>query len=766
MPLTDLDRIAAQRLKPRAVTLWQALTALRSCVSFMNSGAHPDDETTAMLAAMRFRDGIDISFACANRGEGGQNALGPEITRDLGTIRTAEMERAADIIDLRHYWLSETPEDTIFDFGFSKLGTETLEKWGHARTLARFVHIVRRERPDMLCPTFLDIPGQHGHHRAMTALAHEVVRAAADPAFPSDLPPWRIAKLYLPAWSGAGDAYDDDLPPPPATVTVAGADSDPVTGWSFAQIGQQSRAFHQTQGMGHWIDGAGQDWPLHLVDGGKEASLFDGLPRTLSDLPATGPLAEHLGRAHASCEAAIAAWPSAEAVLKAASEALDHIWAAQSEMGEAFARDHGHRLSRKEEQLARIRAIAAGANPRLTLAQDVVRPGGSVGYVAHGGELVLPDGWTPTDDTITLPRTAKPSDPYPDTYLPGITAHGPALCVAVTAHGVTSETLHPAEQPLVVLPSHSARLDPEAAILNLANNARDIPLQITDIVPGDAAAELTLPKGWRHEDGRVIAPDDLRAGKYTLPLTLDGTDAQAVRIMHYPHTGPRMRAEDATLTVRAMTIALPEGRIAYVGGGSDRVDVWLRRAGVTLDTLEGADLTAERLAGYDTLLIGIFALRTRPKLAALMPRVHDWVQAGGNLVTLYHRPWDAWDPAHTPPRPLEIGKPSLRWRVTDERAEVTHLLPDHPLLTTPNQIGPQDWAEWDKERGLYFAKSWDAAYAPLLSMADRDEAPHQGALLSAEIGKGRHTHCALILHHQLDKLVPGAYRLLANMLHR
>ncbi|MFP3442001.1 PIG-L family deacetylase, partial [Pantoea sp. SIMBA_133] len=87
------------------------------CVSFMNTGAHPDDETSEMLAALALRDGISLSFACANRGEGGQNAIGSEVTHDLGVVRTAEMERAADVLNLNLYWLSETPDDTIFDFG-------------------------------------------------------------------------------------------------------------------------------------------------------------------------------------------------------------------------------------------------------------------------------------------------------------------------------------------------------------------------------------------------------------------------------------------------------------------------------------------------------------------------------------------------------------------------------------------------------------------------------------------------------------------------
>ena len=61
------------------------------------------------------------------------------------------------------------------------------------------------------------------------------------------------------------------------------------------------------------------------------------------------------------------------------------------------------------------------------------------------------------------------------------------------------------------------------------------------------------------------------------------------------------------------------------------------------------------------------------------------------------------------------------------------------------------------------AQAFTAAYKPLLAMSDAGEDPLTGSLLSAEIGKGRHTHTSLVLHHQLDKLVPGAFRLLANL---
>jgi hypothetical protein len=113
---------------------------------------------------------------------------------------------------------------------------------------------------------------------------------------------------------------------------------------------------------------------------------------------------------------------------------------------------------------------------------------------------------------------------------------------------------------------------------------------------------------------------------------------------------------------------------------------------------------------------------------------------------------------------LEIGQPSLRWRVTNENAPVTILAHDHPLLRTPNQIDDADWAHWHKERGLYFAKDWDAAYTPLVAMRDADEAPLKGAILAADVGEGRHIHTSLILHHQMEKLTPGAFRIMANLL--
>lgn len=770
MPLTPQQRIADDRQMPRSIALWRALQPLRSIVRFMNTGAHPDDETSAMLAALIFRDGVNISYACANRGEGGQNDIGPEVTEDLGTVRTAEMERAADVLDMPLYWLSETPDDLIFDFGFSKLGTETMEKWTRERVLSRFVDIIRMERPDIICPTFLDIPGQHGHHRAMTEAAHEVFDLAADPSFEGGgHEVWQVSKLYLPAWSGAGGAYDDEVPPPPATVTVDGKGVEELSGWTWERIGQHSRWYHKTQGMGHWVrSGDERNWPLHLARsrvGENENVVTDNLPQTLRDLEGDGPMQAGLVSAQLAINDAIEAFPDRAAIVKAASAAHRALMKIDPPASMR------HHIFVKRAQLARVIRLASGADVRAWLEDDVLQPGQTTGLTLdvrppeHGDIAItmdMPLDWQSDGQSITVSKLAAPSNPYPAIYDP---LDPPSPAIHVEVNGAKSAL--PLETPPLVLPKVRAALSHDKGVINLAGEERSFSLSLSGSSGGDPSFDL--PEGWSQNwntgEVTITAPDDLTADLYTLPLLLDGKLAHTVRQFNYSHIAPRLRAFPAELKLRAVHVELPTGRIGYIGAGNETVADWLAALGCDVVVLDEEALALpSAFEGLDSLLIGVFANRFRPDLRARMPDVHAWVKVGGNLVTLYHRPWDNWDPDTTPPARLEIGQPSLRWRVTDEKAEVTHLAPDHPLLTAPNPIGKDDWADWHKERGLYFAKSWDAAYAPLLQMSDPGEEPHKGALLSAQIGEGRHTHCCLILHHQMEKLTPGAFRLMANLL--
>jgi hypothetical protein len=102
--------------------------------------------------------------------------------------------------------------------------------------------------------------------------------------------------------------------------------------------------------------------------------------------------------------------------------------------------------------------------------------------------------------------------------------------------------------------------------------------------------------------------------------------------------------------------------------------------------------------------------------------------------------------------------------VSEEDAAVTILAPDDPLFTTPNRITAADFNGWVEQRGSKFWTEWDAAYTPLLECHDRGQAPQRGGWLHARYGKGHYSYVAYAFHRQLPFGVPGAYRLMANLL--
>lgn len=786
--MTDPDRLAAEAA--RLSDLHAALLPLRSVAGFMQTGAHPDDETSSLLALLRHRHGMRLSFACSTRGEGGQNAIGDARGPDLAALRTREMERAAEALGTVLYWLTPGGDDPAVDFRFSKSGEETLARWGHERVLERLVRVLRTERPDCVCPTFLDVPGQHGHHRAMTRIAREAFDLAGDPAaFPAHaaggLAPWSAGKFYLPAWSGAGDSYDDTEPPPPATLALDVGDTDPALGVPYVRIGEWSRRFHLTQGMGRWIDAGPRPRPLHLAasrvgPAGPEQAIADGLPATLADLAADAPA---LREAHAAVADALALPPQDAGLARCLADALTHVRRALDAMPQAH--PQRHRVLRKQDQLARALVLAAGVRASLA-APDAVAAGTPVRLrplIEGPGRAMgidVPPGFALDAAGNLSVADAAAARMVPLVYDPAAPADRPVLRVGVTVAGVEAEAPFPAPHPVAAVPALALvpqadgilinRLaPPPAPLLRLhARGAAGVTagiglsslpgLQATParvaLAPGDAVAvDLSL----------TCQPDRL-PDRATLDLQVDGAAAERSWAGTHAHLGTVHRVSSARITVAAVDCAIAPGtRVAYVGGGNDRVDHWLRSAGIAVESLPHGALAGTDLAGFSTVLVGIFAFGMRADLAAAVPALHGFVRRGGHLVTLYHRPGDNWDPDATPLARLDIGRPSLRYRVTDAAAPVAHLLPDHPLLRGPNPIGPADWAGWVRERGLYFARAWDPAYAALLELADPGEAPQQGALLSGTFARGRHTHVALALHTELDALTPGAVRLMANL---
>ncbi|PQA75275.1 PIG-L family deacetylase [Brucella oryzae] len=791
--LTARQRIERQKSSPALVRLHRALSRLRSTVTLMHTGAHPDDEQSGLMAYMRFELGMRVVIACSTRGEGGQNALGPERGGALGVIRSREMEEAARILDCDVHWLGHGPDDSVHDFGFSKDGDGTFAHWGEEKTVERLVRAYRTERPDIVLPTFLDVPGQHGHHRAMTRAAEMAIQLAADPnAFPEHfaegLTPWQVAKFYLPAWSGGGDTYDDELPPPDTTLMIHAAGRDPATGADFDRIGEWSRACHATQGMGHWPEMPKVEWPLHLKlpNSHSETTIIDGLPDTLAALAEINGLAlesrKQLRDAHSSIEQAMTAFPDREAIVKNLVEAAKSLKAFLTSAPEDFLVQHRHRLERKLREIDAALIEATSLFERVYLDEPILPRGGETRLVVEYGpgaveiaataEAILPQGCSITGEhrmpgreilAVTLARDAALSPLFEPAWR-SLGGNGQAFIrLKAQFDGHLAECSFDLEEPLAIVPPVSLKIAPPAIVISGQRG----PLPIELLAHGPAK-QITFASsnGWEVKvDGSnafLHGPSDPAPGLTCLPASVDGIPAWQTHIASYPHIGKNVWREPAVLPILALDVKLPDARIGYIGNGADNVGLWLKRMGLDVTDIEPHHLAGD-LSGFTTIVVGIFSFGVRNDLAAATEKLHRFVENGGHLVTLYHRPSDGWHPDRTPPRRLTIGSPSLRWRVTNPCAAVTVLAPDHPLLVAPNIIDRDDWEGWHKERGLYFASAWDDAYQPLLSMHDEGEQPLFGALVSAQIGKGRHTHTSLVLHHQLDKLVPGAFRLIANL---
>ncbi len=795
--LTPRERIERQMADPWLIRLHRRLSALKSTVTVMHTGAHPDDEQNGLLAYFRMELGMRTIIACSTRGEGGQNALGPERLGALGVIRSRELEEAARVIDADISWLGHGPADLIHDFGFSKDGDQTFGRWGQQRIIERLVRAYRKERPDIVIPTFLDVPGQHGHHRAMTRAARSAIALAADPSaypehFSEGLKPWKVAKFYLPAWSGGGDTYDDEVPPPETTLTINAAGKEPATGAEYDRIGEWSRYYHASQGMGHWPKRAQELWPLHLElsDAAKreESSILDNLPSTLAALAGVAGLDSESQKALVEAEKAInraiAAFPDTREITRSLLDAAALLQKVDEAAASEFTDLHGHRITRKRAEVDAAILTALNLFERAYAEPAEIVPGGetslSVELSDRAAEFdikvtpVLPSGVSSSirslGQTVVFSLAADQTTAVSGLYQPdwkaaGGNGHG-FVRVAATLEGREVSALFDLEEPFFVTPAQSLTLSPDAFLVPLGQG-RDTHVFQALVKGADTPISFRGAGGWnvnRSGDGWVAErTGEGAAGLSQLEAISGSQPAFQVTPIAYPHIGRARFLAPSVMKILSLDLKLPKGaRIGYVGGGADRVGSWLSRMGLDVTELDAQALGGD-LSSFTTIVVGIFAFGIRRDLTAATEKLHRFVENGGHLVTLYHRPTDGWNPETTPVRRLEIGKPSLRWRVTDPTAEVTVLLPDHPLLAGPNIIGAADWAGWDKERGLYFASRWDDVYEPLLAMHDVDEQPLKGALVSGVIGKGRHTHTSLVLHHQMDKLVPGAFRLMANL---
>jgi len=342
-------------------------------------------------------------------------------------------------------------------------------------------------------------------------------------------------------------------------------------------------------------------------------------------------------------------------------------------------------------------------------------------------------------------------------------------------------------EPVLLAPLLSVALDrPTMAWPAEATGARSVTVRVVNLSPLPQEGVVTLegPAGWTVVPAEF--PLSVEAGAegavvfQVTPPEGAGGDASRERVrfgasvrlptgqvlsdgfvlIQYPHIDPTPLRIPATLEVTRVPVSVREGlRVGYVTGPGDGVVEALRDLGVEVEPLDEAGLRNADLSRYHTLVIGTRAYETRQDLVAANPRVLTFARGGGTVVVLYNK--YEYPEAGVAPYPLEMARPHDR--ITQADAPVTFLDPMHPLLRGPNPLAASDFEGWVQERGLYFLRRWDAAYTPLLEMQDPGLDPMQGGLVVARVGEGAYVYTGLALFRQLPAGVPGAFRILANL---
>ncbi len=264
------------------------LLRLSTTARLMQVVAHPDDEDGGLLTLEARGHGVSTLLMTLNRGEGGQNKIGSNLSNVLGVVRTEEL-LASD----QHYGVQDR-FSRVADFGFSKTPDETFQKWGgHDVALADMVRVIRTFRPDVLVARFSGTERDgHGNHQASGILTKEAFRAAADPKrFPEQigegLEPWQAKKLYrgnVCPW-GSMTCPDKDW-----TVKFNTGERDPNLGMSYIQFAMEGLRHQLSQGAANWTVDPGDRFTFYqLIDStissaanknGHETGFFDGIDTT------------------------------------------------------------------------------------------------------------------------------------------------------------------------------------------------------------------------------------------------------------------------------------------------------------------------------------------------------------------------------------------------------------------------------------------------------------------------------------------------------
>ncbi len=337
-------------------------------------------------------------------------------------------------------------------------------------------------------------------------------------------------------------------------------------------------------------------------------------------------------------------------------------------------------------------------------------------------------------------------------------------------------------QPLQVVPAVSVAVTPAAGVVPSGEKSFVVKAQLRGDRGGggEGVVRMEAPKGWRLMPEAAPWKRNGVTATATVPFTVEpdrigaesGYKLSAVAsfggkeyregfaAVGYPGIVRDHLYSPATYRARGVEVTVPAGlRVAYLPGTGDAVEVSMGDIGIPATTVSVADIAAGKLAGFDALVMGVRSYAAHRGLPTVTGKLTDFASAGGVVVVQYQSGEYTSGDA---PYPMSMGG-GLAERVVEEDSRVQLLEPSSQVLSWPNRITEKDFQGWVEERGHGFMREWDPRYEAVTEVHDAGQDPQRGGLLVARVGKGAYVYCAYALYRQMPEGVPGAFRLMANM---
>lgn len=777
--------------------------------SVLYVGAHPDDENNALLPWLAKEKLYRTAYLSLTRGDGGQNLLGDEQGIELGLIRTQELLAARRVDGAEQYFTR------AYEFGFSKSAAEALRIWDKEKILSDVVWVIRKFQPDIIIKRFPpDKRAGHGHHAASAILAQEAFAAAADSTkFPEQfkygVKPWQAKRILWNTFNfgGTNTTSEDQL-----KIDIGGYNA--LIGKSYGELGGEARTMHKSQGEGRprrrgpsyeYFTNTGGEAPKNdlmddIITDWKRIPGGEAIETMVNGIISNYNIAEPklsvpaLVKLYRAIQALAAGnWRDqklgeVQQIIEECSALYVEAVSSQSQVVQGGNLEITFTLNKREDVNASLKEISVANFDTLFSSTLPTNQNISVSKVLRVADdkkisqpywLVYPlKGGTFDVRDQTLIGKAWNDPPFKASFLINIDGEDFTF-----ERPVQYKFVDPVKgelfEPIPVLPKIELAYT-EDNFISLNGNPVKAMMHLKSNINNSEEYKIVqdYSKSWSNnypsfsyetKDREVFKTvvftsrsDKTNRTEEIKLQTADGKYDGFTKVISYNHIPTITYFPRAHANLVKLDIKIIGKKIGYIIGAGDKVPEALKAMGYEVTFLDNPDITDENLKQYDAIITGIRAYNLYEYLSNKNDVLMRYVKNGGNVIVQYMKSNQVGDKnIAVGPYPFRVDS---RTRVTEEDAKADFLLPDNPVLNYPNKITGSDFEDWIQERSTYQAVQFDPHYETPLGMHDTDEAESNGSLAIAKYGKGNFVYASLVFFRELPAGVPGAYRLMANLI--